>query len=47
MKEVNMRCEVQTIAPECILASVEYPNGTEPNFLPTGEEWDEIKELLT
>jgi hypothetical protein len=46
MKEVNMRCEVQTIAPECILASVEYPNGTDPNFLPTGEEWDEIKELL-
>jgi hypothetical protein len=46
MKEVNMRCEVQTIAPECILASVEYPNGTDPNFLPTGEQWDEIKELL-
>ena len=23
MKEVNMRCEVQTIAPECILASVD------------------------
>jgi hypothetical protein len=46
-KEVNLRCQVQSIPATCVLGAVEYPNGTDRTFMPTGDEWDEIKELST
>jgi hypothetical protein len=45
-REVNMRSVVPRIAPDRLLGKVGYPNGTDPNFIPTWcSTWEQVVEL--